>query len=188
MPKYSDFTAVIFDVDDTLLDNLPRDPVRRLHERSRLAAFHQIGKARNIPELLEVTPEQNLNGWLNATEHSLDGAIWRVLFEQGLVVDENIERNNQLLRDIAELKDKLHEKVLLEEGEEVPGASDFVRLLAANGFEGKMAIASTAVRRDVTLFLKKVGLTPLFPGRRSADFSSQPSRTSSYRRGSRLFL
>lgn len=166
MIKYSDFAGIIFDIDDTLLDNLPRDPVRRLHERSRLAAFHQVGKARNIPELLAVTPQQNLDAWLNAEVHSLEGAVWTVLFEQGLVADENIQHDNQLLLEVVALKDKLHEKILLEEGEEVPGASAFVRTLAANGFEGKMAIASTAVRRDALLFLDKVDLRRLFPDER----------------------
>jgi beta-phosphoglucomutase len=162
MLKYSDFLGVIFDIDDTLLNNLPRDPLRRLHERSRLAAIHEIGKKRGIKELTTVTPEENLDGWLYTKVHSLEGAIWHILEAKGLVQGD-IDHKNELLLEIARRKDELHEKVLREEGEEVAGASDFVRTLAEHGFEGRMAIASTAVRRDIDIFLDKVGLASFFP-------------------------
>lgn len=166
MPKYSDFSGVIFDVDDTLLDNLPRDPVRRLHERSRLQAIHTVGKRHGIKELRRVTAQQNIDGFLTAPAHSLRSAVWNIMYIAGLVAVNEPDDTNQIFQEIVNLKDQLHEKLLREEGNEVPGASAFVRSLAANGFKDKMAIGSTAVPRDINIFLEKTGLTPFFPKER----------------------
>lgn len=40
--------AIIFDVDDTLLDNLPNSDEGGLHERSRLLAVHTIGREQKL--------------------------------------------------------------------------------------------------------------------------------------------
>jgi len=166
MPKYSDFVGVIFDVDDTLLDNFPRQLGKRLHERSRRAAIHEVGRRHGIKALEAITPQENLDGFLTAPVHSLESAVWNIMFRAGLVAANTPEPDNPIFQEIVRLKTELHEKILREEGQEVPGASAFVRSLAAHGFDGKMAIASTAVRREIDIFLDSVGLTELFPDER----------------------
>lgn len=163
MARFSDFTAAIFDVDDTLLDNRSSTSGPSLHERSRLRAVHRVGKRHGIVALQQVTIQENLEGFTTAPAHTLESAVWNIMFRCGLVAVNEPDPTNQIFREIVALKDKLHEKLLREEGREVVGASDFVRRLAANGFDGKLAIASTAVRRDIDIFLEKVGLTGLFP-------------------------
>jgi HAD superfamily hydrolase (TIGR01509 family) len=166
VPKYSDFKAVIFDVDDTLLDNKPRDPLRRLHARSRLAAVQQVGTRRGIQELQNLSQQDNLAAWRQSRVHSIEGAAWAILFNAGLVNGQDIDYGNEIVHEISALKHKLHEKILREEGEAVPGAPAFVRSLAAHGFEGKLAIASTAIRQEIHIFLEKVGLESFFPNKR----------------------
>lgn len=50
--------GAILDVDDTLLDNKPGVPGQGLHERSRLAAAHTVGKEHSIPALEELTAQK----------------------------------------------------------------------------------------------------------------------------------
>jgi beta-phosphoglucomutase-like phosphatase (HAD superfamily) len=166
MLRYTDFAGVIFDVDDTLLDNMPRDPVRRLHERSRLAAVHEAGQRHGILALEQFSAEDNLNAFLTASVHTLEAAVWNILFMTGQVATNEIDPNNQLFREIVQRKEDLHEKILREEGNEVPGASQFVKSLAEHGLKGKMAVASTALRRDIDIFFEKTSLTPLFSDKR----------------------
>lgn len=84
----------------------------------------------------------------------------------GQADSEVIDTSNPLLKDIMARKDELYKDILLSEGEEVPGATRFVKLLAASGIGRELAIASTAIRRDVDLFLGKTGLKSLFPDHR----------------------
>lgn len=153
--------GAIFDVDDTLLDNKPG--VHGLHERSRLAAVHMVGQRHGIASLEALTPQQNLAAFQTASVHTLEAAVWNILLVAGLADGATLYPEHPLLREIVALKDELHEDILLRYGNEVPGASAFVRALAAILPADRLAIASTAVRRDVRLFLHKVGLTPLFP-------------------------
>lgn len=169
MLQVADFAGVIFDVDDTLLDNKQRDPLRRLHERSRLNAIHAVGKRYGIRELERVTHEENHHSFQTAKMHSLEAAIWNLLYMKGLVDTDEVDVHHELVREIAGLKNDLHEILLRTEGEEVPGASQFVRALAANGLKGKMALASTAVRRDIDIFLELTDLGSLFPAKHIID-------------------
>lgn len=154
--------GVIFDVDDTLLDNKPGVPGYGLHERSRLAAVHEVGKRHGIKELEEMSVEDNLEAFMSAPVHTVDAAVWNMLVMTGLVDSEVINEGHPLLKEIVQLKNDLHKDILSEFGEGVPGAIDFVHKLAKSGLEDKLAIASTAIRRDVDLFLEMTGLTPLF--------------------------
>lgn len=163
MLSYRNFRAAIFDVDDTLLDNRHEDPRLALHERSRHAAVQAVGKRRNIAALANLTLDQNRDGWDNSPEHTLEGALWTILLETGVVQEAIIDHSHPLLKEMAELKEELHEEILRKFGQEVPGATAFVRQLAANGFKGKLAIASTANPRDIYIFLDKTGLRELFP-------------------------
>jgi HAD superfamily hydrolase (TIGR01509 family) len=155
--------AVIFDVDDTLLNNYPDGSKVNIHEQSRLMAAHQVGKRHAIPGLQVFTIEQCLEAFLNAKTHTLEGAAWEMLRMAGVVKSEEIDRSHPLLLEIIELKDQLHEAVLRKEGREVPGATRFVEGLAAKGLQGKMGIASTAYRRDVDIFLEMTQLHRFFP-------------------------
>lgn len=155
--------GAIFDVDDTLFDNSPGSPTGGLHERSRLAAVHEIGRRKNIPQLQQVTPQQNLDAFLTAKVHALDAAVWNVLRICGLVTAANIDPNHALLCEIIELKLQLHEKLLKSDGKEVPGAARFVGALATSGLNDTMAIASMAIRTEIMMFLEFTNLGRFFP-------------------------
>lgn len=158
--------GAIFDVDDTLLDNKPGVPGQGLHERSRLAAAHTVGEKHDIPALKELTAIQNLDAFLNAPVHTLEAAVWNILVMTGVADSEVINPDNQVFKEIVALKNELHKDILREFGTEVPGAISFVQALAQNGLRDKMAIASTAVRQDVDMFLGMTGLDVLFPDER----------------------
>lgn len=169
MLTISDIQGVIFDVDETLLDNGNgrfSHLDRPLHERSRLQAIHEAGKRHHLPTLLAITPEQNLAGFLEAPIHSLEGAVWHLLFNAGVVSVDIIDPNNQLLQEIVSRKDELYETLLRTDGKPLPGAVEFVHWLADQGLADRMAIASTAIRRDIDIFLEMVGLTQYFPNKR----------------------
>jgi beta-phosphoglucomutase len=166
MPKASDFTAVIFDVDDTLLDNHPKGRPGGLHEESRLRAIHHAGKNHHIPALTSMTNRDMYEAFTNASVHSLEGAIWETLQKAGVTDSNVINYADPLLLEITGLKNELHEEILRKYGEEVPGAGAFVRALAEHGFKGKMAVASTSLRRDALMALEVVGVLDLFPDER----------------------
>lgn len=156
--------GAIFDVDDTLLDNKPGVPGEGLHERARLIAAKEAGERYDIEALRQVSVEDNLNAFLTAPVHSLEAAVWNLLVMTGQADSQVINTEDPVFQHIVSRKDELYKDILLNEGEEVPGASMFVRALhAAIGLGGRMAIASMAKRRDVDIFLDKMGLTELFP-------------------------
>jgi beta-phosphoglucomutase-like phosphatase (HAD superfamily) len=163
--------GVLFDVDDTLLDNGPLDkPELWTHSRSRLAAIHEVAEARGVDALLTITPGENANGFTTAPVHSLRGGIWNILFIKGLVATNTGEDADEalvaLVEEIADRKNDLHEVILREFGVEVPGAAMFVRKLAAHGLAEHMGLATSAIQRDVAIFLDKYGLAGYFPSER----------------------
>lgn len=158
--------GAIFDVDDTLLDNKPGAPGQGLHERSRLAAVHTVGETRDMPELRALTAQQNQDAFLTAPVHTVDAAVWNILIMTGIADSEVINPNHPVLQEIVALKNALHKDILREFGTEVPGASNFVRMLGRNGLRDKLAIASTAVRPDVDMFLDMTNLSDFFPDER----------------------
>jgi HAD superfamily hydrolase (TIGR01509 family) len=158
--------GVIFDVDDTLLDNKLGVPGQGLHERSRLAAVHTVGKKHGIKELEALTAQQNLDAFLNAPVHTLESAVWNILLVTGVVGSEVPDLENPLFKEIVALKNELHEVVLREHGEAMPGAIPFVQALAHSGLKDQLAIASSAVRRDVMIFLEMTNLKEFFPDER----------------------
>ena len=158
--------GAIFDVDDTLLDNKPGIPSMGLHARSRLAAVQTVGKAKGIEELANISVEDNLESFVSASAHTIEAAVWNMFVRAGLRQNVEINHTDPLLIEIVELKEKLHEDLLINEAEEVAGAIDFVRSLVEYGLGDKLAIASTATRRDVDLFFAKTGLSKYFPDKR----------------------
>jgi beta-phosphoglucomutase-like phosphatase (HAD superfamily) len=158
--------GAIFDVDDTLLDNKPGNPGFGLHERARLTAAREAGERHGIDSLRDLSVADNLEAFMTAPVHTLEAAVWNILVMTGLADSQVIHKENVLLQEIVARKDELYEVILRNEGEEVPGATKFVKALAASGIEDRMAVASTAIRRDVDIFLGKMGLGNLFPSDR----------------------
>ncbi|MGH7158258.1 MAG: HAD family hydrolase [Candidatus Saccharimonadales bacterium] len=161
----SDVRGVIFDVDDTLLSNHPPQISWGLHERSRVMAAQVAGKRHGIRGLQELTDAQAYRDFHDSSVHSLHGAIWQTLKRIGEVRGE-LDLTHPLILEMVALKDDLHEKTLRKHGREVPGATKFVKSLAAGGLEGKLAVASTSYRRDVLVFFDMANLHPFFPDKR----------------------
>jgi len=158
--------GAIFDVDDTLLDNKPGKLGEGLHERARLAAVREVGRRYDVEQLRDLSAEDNFKAFMTAPVHTMESAVWNIFLMNGLADSEVINNDNVLLQEIVARINELYKDILLAEGEEVLGATEFVRALANTGIAEKMAIASTAIRRDVDLFLGKMGLTDLFPSSR----------------------
>lgn len=174
MLQFSEMHGAIFDLDDTLLDNGPIDkPELWLHSRSRSAAVQQIASEQGIEALSTLTEAENGRAFLTASVHSLEGAIWNILFMKGLVGNNIIDTSNplfSLVTQIAKRKDELHESIIREHGVEVPGASDFIKRLATNGLAEHLALATNAIRRDVHIFLDKYDLHSYFPPERIISY------------------
>lgn len=163
MLQVQDIKAFIFDVDDTLLSNYPDDGNLSLHERSRLETAHIVGRRHGSKGLMAFTAQQAEQAFLDAKVHALPSVIWQMLIMAGEVTTDEVEPDHPLLREMMELKKKLHLAVLREHGREVPGAGDFVRAIVAHGFGNKIAIASTAVRPEIDIFLEIHALDKYFP-------------------------
>lgn len=172
MITISEVKGAIFDVDDTLLDNQPGQPGMGLHERSRLAAFQFVGKKYDIVELANITVEENLIAFNTAPVHSLYSAVWNHLWRSGLVDSEVMSPGHALLEEIVAKKNELHVDVLQNEAREVPGSTKFIHQLAASGLEGEMAVASSAIRRDIDTYFKKMDLEKFFPSEKIKSFES----------------
>lgn len=164
--KITDVRGVIFDVDDTLLNNFPPEFPFGLHEHTRLRVAHEIGRRHNIAALRTFTDEDSLRAFTEAPEHSLHGALWQTLIMTKLA-SGNIQRDHPLVTEMMILKEELHEEVLRQHGHEVPGASAFIEELATNhGLADRLAVASTANPRDIKLFFEKYDLHRFFPAHR----------------------
>lgn len=162
MLTYAEMRGAIFDVDDTLLDNHPDGSLMGLHEQSRLMAAHEIGRRYNNSGLQQFTEQQSIDAFREAKAHTLQAAVWQMLYMAGEVRTDAIDPAHPLLNEMMDLKDELHEQLLRTKGREVPGAGSFVRRLASQGLVEYLGIASTASRRDIDIFLDMSSLEPLF--------------------------
>lgn len=173
MLRFPEIQGVIFDLDDTLLDNGPADqPEVWLHSRSRLAAVHEVGNEHDIQALREVTQAENGRAFVTSPVHSLQGAIWNIFFMKGLVPTNEFDPKSpyfSLVDEIADRKNQLHESIIMQHGKEVAGASQFIQRLAANGIT-KLALATNAIQRDIDVFLDKYDLRQYFPEERIISF------------------
>jgi beta-phosphoglucomutase-like phosphatase (HAD superfamily) len=165
MLKIDDIQGVIFDVDETLLDNYPPHIPYGLHEQSRVRAAHTVGKRHGIKALQEFTDEQAYQAFRDAPVHSLHGAVWQTLKMIGEVQGE-LDLTHPLLIEMVTLKDELHGETLRMHGKEVPGATQFIEKLVEYGLRDKLAIASTAYRRDILVFFDMANLHRFFPDKR----------------------
>lgn len=168
--------GAVFDVDDTLLDNQAGVDKGTIHELTRLRAIHNVAEAYNLPQLAALTEQENIDAFLNASTHSVDGAVWEALYLKKVVNTKDIDPDNGLLKEIVRLKNALHADTLRQLGREVLDASKFVHLLAQNyQLQGSMAIASTAIRRDIGIFLDELtDLRTFFPEERIVAFEDIP--------------
>jgi len=166
MLKYSQMRGAIFDVDETLLDNHPDGTPFGLHEQSRLAAAHALGKKLSSAGLIAFTPEQSTLAFRQAKVHTLHAAVWEMLIMAGEVPEGELDLQNELLCDLVALKEELHEDLLVNHAREVPGALKFVKGLAMRGLSSQLAVASTACRRDIDLFFTSHGFAAYFPDER----------------------
>ena len=153
--------GAIFDMDDTLLNNYPVKGDMGLHERARFFALKEVGQKYTITELLETTQEQNKDVIKRATEHSVEGGVWQLFYELGLVKDRKVDHTNPLLREITARKHDLYEPILAEFGAPFPQAVEFVQAMYVLT-DGRIAIASGAKRRDILTFLDITGLGAYF--------------------------
>lgn len=164
MLTFSDFAGAIFDIDDTLLDNQPPGEPLGLHELSRLMAAQEVGRRHDIAGLRDFTSAQSTQAFVDAKVHTVFAAVWQMLVMAGEATqDEEMDLNNPLLQEIVKLKEELHEDLLRTKGREVPGATKFVAMLAENGLADKLAVASTACRRDIDVFFEMTQLGRFFP-------------------------
>ena len=156
--------GAVFDMDDTLLNNQRGDdPAMNLHATARLTVVHEIGKARGIKELMQLTPQDNLQGFLTAKQHTLESGVWNILFNLGLVHHEDIDHDNELLKAIVQRKVALHRDILQAEATPVDGAPEFLEKLFA--LTNKLAIATGATRWEVDTFLATFNLDSYFDNR-----------------------
>ena len=156
MLKISDVQGVVFDVDETLLDSGVADRATAIHEKARLQALREAAKKHDLPQLLTITPEENADGFLKSPVHSLEGAIWYLLFQHGVVASEALEPDHPLLLEIADRKNALTEVELRKSGKPITGAVEFVEWLAGSGLRDRMAVASTARRVEIDIFFNEL--------------------------------
>ena len=118
--------GVICDVDDTLLDNQVGLEFGTIHEVTRLKAIHHAAEKYNLPALAAITEKENFDAFHNASTHSLDGAVWEVLYLAKIVDSKTLDPSNELLKEIVTLKNELHVISLRTLGREVINASKFL--------------------------------------------------------------
>ncbi len=167
-PQKIDFEvkAVIFDVDVTIQNNKPNNDSHGLHERTRYMAVREVGRLHNIQALKDFSLDDTVRAFRTAAFPTLQSAIWNSLLITGQVQDQVMDKKNELFQEIYKLKNEFFEKLLLKEGEAVPGSIELIKALAENGLKDRFAIASMAMRKDVIVFLNKMELSSYFPDSR----------------------
>jgi len=161
MIAFSEIRGAVFDVDDTIFDNDKNSIYGGHHENARLLAIQKIGEEQDIGEFRNLSIEANRDAFRNNPVHSFEAAVWTILTDCKLVDSPVIDPNHPLLKQITELKDEFYLDLIRRKGKEVVGASTFVRAMAAH-VDGRIAIASTAIKRDLTEVLHIVGLDDVF--------------------------
>lgn len=170
--------GAIYDMDDTYLDNQPTDnPIDHLHQQSRLAALHELGRRADVLKLfpraaalMDVTAEVNMKSFETAREHTVHSATWQVLHDFGILNGEYLPGHDLVLQAV-NLKQDIYHEMLKQHGKPIKGANEFVRDLAAHyGIESFNAIASMGFRRDLIAIVAMFGTSDLFPENRIVGF------------------
>ena len=173
--KRPDYIAgAIYDVDDTLLDNQPTgDPLSNLHQIARLDALTKYATIHGgqYTQLLDVTAQESFDCFALSPVHTVPGAFHTLLKNRGLI-DGDVDPTQPMMLELVALKNETYASLLAEFGKPFKGADDFVRDFAAEyGIEDSNAIASTAILRDIKVFLDSCNLTYLFPDDHIIDVS-----------------
>ena len=149
-------------MDDTLLDNhLGNEPTMNLHARARLRAVHEVGQEHDLVALTNLSPAANLEAFLTAKEHTLEGGVWNILIGAGLVIGEEVDRTNPYLQQIVKRKEQLHRDLLQNEALPVAGAVEFLELFH-EAVPNRLSLATGATRWEVDTFLGKFDLSRYF--------------------------
>jgi len=137
-----DFTVkgAIFDIDDTLLDNKPDISGGGLHERSRLQAVQEVGKKHGIKELEHISIKDNWDAFQTAPVHTIESAVWNMFVRAGLADSVVPNLDDPLLKEIVKRKDELHEVIMIEEADEVAGASASAKKVLMTAFRLKESL------------------------------------------------
>jgi len=154
MLELSQIEAFIFDVDDTLLSNGTNAEGIGLHEHTRLKVMHVLGKQYGNQILLDSTLADSAEDFRRSPVHSIHAAAWQAYVRAGMLPDSGFDPTHHLIAEFVNLKEELHEDILRTQGREVPGAINFVSSLYTRGFAGRLAVASTANRRDIDVFFE----------------------------------
>ncbi len=161
----SEIRGVIYDVDDTLLNNQPDDqPLHNLHQQARLVALHTVAREHEeLTPLLGVTAEDNFGAFARAPEHTVAGALWTVMHDAG-VIDDIYDPKHPYIQEMLAIKNTAYAELLATYGRPITGAIEFVRDLSRQYNLGDYnGVASTATRPDVLTFLGMTGLNDLIP-------------------------
>ena len=155
----------IFDVDETLLDNEYDELNQGHHERLRISAVHQVARELNIPELMSVTQKENVDAYQNSPIHTFEASLWNLFCMKGVRVWP-IDPNDELLKLITKKKDVLYQEILTTTIKPVKNADKFVKFADERVGNDKLAISSSAKRKDILSFLETVNLRKFFPDER----------------------
>jgi HAD superfamily hydrolase (TIGR01509 family) len=152
--RLQDYVAVVSDFDDTILNNENvKEGGLRLHEASRAEALHEISLKLNI-DLSNITPAKHTAAMGNAPIYTCEGASWWLLSEVGVFTkDDQFDPLHPIIQQLTELKDRRYRQLLISDAREIPGAHSFFQTLYDNGYDGKLAIASSGCREDILMFL-----------------------------------
>lgn len=149
--------GVIYDVDGTLLDVWPEHlKPYNMHEHSRFLAIESL----KLEGLEGVTREENAQSFIDSPEHTMQGAVWTLLKNRGLVGGD-VDHDHELVMKITKAKNLLYDELLKEQGKEIEGASHFVRELGKKSIG--QAIASGARIEEIKTFLNMYGIQEFFP-------------------------
>jgi len=147
------FEAISWDFDDTLTDNFPDDLEKSLHGRSGCDALAEFGRRYGFPALQEVTIAEKSHDFTQADDHSVAGGNWVTLKRYGAVSGDYDPHHPQLV-ELGKIKAELYEKMLIDEGKEVEGASALLFAIAETG--KKQLITSSSPYRPIEIGLTHV--------------------------------
>ncbi len=165
-------SGAIFDLDDTLLDNSYSPKKDGYHERLRLQAMHEIGKARGIDSLRSATIEQSIEAFRTVKTTTFTHTLWNMLCMLNIRHNpDEPEPNDELMVAITTRKNDLYKNLLVSDVREVVGSTNFVRKMATLTNDN-VAIGSSARLDDIKLYLDTKGIIEFFPDRKIISLES----------------
>lgn len=144
--ELSNFDAIAFDLEGTLADTIPT------HHRTRQEAFRQHGFG-------HITKEQHELGPTYGSSHF--DILGGILHAAGEIDDSTPYHSNQTVLDVIETKGRLFTDAALAGFEEMPGAIDFFKKIAAL-YASKTAIITSSEEEFVYPFLERYDILSYF--------------------------